>query len=162
MAIRLENYKQSQSSLKGDDYSWSNMMVLLCAKILDVALLPSRDVTTAEWLLLETEIEDWNQYRPDSFNTLSVQDHHLTEEGSVQEIWMLGASHGQYLLLISVLGLKSKLIVRKVVGVQHFCLAKILFQAYNSISSRSGFEFLRAIREQEVSIRRPITDLISN
>ncbi|CZR54923.1 uncharacterized protein PAC_04808 [Phialocephala subalpina] len=110
ISIRLENYEQSHSFLKENDYSWTNIMVFLFAKVLSIAFMPQENVSTEDWLELETAIEEWNNSKPASFNPL-------------------------------------------IVGVQHYHLAKIFIQAYKPMTARPGFDFLRANRERENSIK---------
>lgn len=96
MSIRLENYKQSHSFLKQDDYSWANIMVLLFAKVLSVAVMPQDDVSKEDWIELENAIEEWKSSKPDTFNPLSLQKGAPSKESPFPEIWMLNASHGNF------------------------------------------------------------------
>ncbi|KAH6662721.1 fungal-specific transcription factor domain-containing protein [Halenospora varia] len=129
MSIQLENYEQSHSFLKQDDYSWTNIMVLLFAKVLSIVFIPQENVSAADWLGLEAAIEKWNVSRPDTFNQLSVHEGAFAKQGAFPEIWMLGASN--------------------VVGVQYYHLAKLFIQDYKPVVARTGFDFLKAIREKE-------------
>lgn len=93
MAIELDNYQQSHSFLKLDDYSWANVAIFLLAKVLDIAFRVQDDVGRV-WGEVEEQIEEWRCGRPDSFNALSVYEGMGARQGAFPEIWMLGASNG--------------------------------------------------------------------
>jgi hypothetical protein len=103
MSIQLENYEQSHSFLKQDDYSWTNIIVLLFARVLSIVFIPRENVSADDWLGLEVAIEEWNVSRPDTFNPLSVHEGALAKQSAFPEIWMLGASNGEHSHLIHYL-----------------------------------------------------------
>ena len=107
MSIRLENYKQSHSFLKQDDYSWTNIMVLLFAKVLLVAFMPQDDISIEDWVELEAAIEEWNVSKPETFNLLSLREGAPSKETPFPEIWMLNASHGNFCSLGMIFTCKS-------------------------------------------------------
>lgn len=94
--VRLENYEQSHSFLKQEVYSWANIMVLLFARVLSMALMPQESISIEDWLGLEAEIEQWNVSKPDTFKPLRVHEDCSKEQSAFPEIWMLSDSYGKY------------------------------------------------------------------
>lgn len=95
IGIRLENYLESKAFDKGDDSAWANLIVHLFAKVLALAFDTQQNGSAEKWQALETEIEEWNESKPDSFNPISFQDSSFDEENSISEIWMLSSFHGK-------------------------------------------------------------------
>jgi hypothetical protein len=116
--------------------------------------MPQENVSAEDWLGLEAAIEEWDVSRPDTFNRLSVHEGALAKQGAFPEIWMLGASHGERSHLIHYFTHISDMFELEVVGVQYYHLAKLFIQDYKPAIARTGFDFLKASREREVSAIR--------
>lgn len=102
VSIRFENYEQSQTFAKQNDYSWTNTIVFLFAKVLSMAFVPQENVLAEDWLGLEAAIEEWNVSKPDTFNPLSVNQGSSAPQSAFPEIWMLAATHGKIITCSSI------------------------------------------------------------
>lgn len=95
LRTNLENFENSQSLQRDDDLSWASRIIFIVAKILRCAYLEhscSRDATLQQ---LSTEIGDWQNNKPISFNPIKFAAPGPERDNRFPTIWMLSACHGK-------------------------------------------------------------------
>lgn len=130
MNIHLDNYETSRSFYESDDGSWANRMVHIFARVLNAAFRSTSEITIEEWDCFVLECNEWNSTKPWTFTPL-LDSTSSSDDGPFPMVWMLRAAH--------------------VVGLQYYCMAKIMLATCNPRIPKSGFGAFIARRNEEVN-----------
>lgn len=97
MQLDLANYERSTVFQRRDDAAYANIIIYLCAKI--IQLYPkthSCGVDEASWRRLAESVEQWYQSRPVSWQPLQYKDADADDERPFPESWIMSPSAGMY------------------------------------------------------------------
>ena len=100
----LENYDRSEAFKFRDDGACANVIVLLFAKVLRLVHSANQDGDNEHWLVLESDVERWNERRQMLFQPVYEEDLDLDEDRPFPVICMINgpqgsassSSHSQY------------------------------------------------------------------
>jgi hypothetical protein len=81
-----------RSLTDGDDFTWANRAVVLCAEVLNYCYDRTKKKDQSRWEELCAQSRHWAQYRPASFTEIYQQD---ADEHAFPEIWYGRGCHGR-------------------------------------------------------------------
>ena len=94
MNVRLDNYDQSHAFDYQDDPAYSNMAVLLVARIIQLIHTPATSSHHPAWESLEIEVDAWYDSKPDTFTPLFFEDADPGHGSPFPTISLLSAGQG--------------------------------------------------------------------
>lgn len=96
MSVNLSTYDQASAFDLEDDGAYSNMVVLLVARILQLLHSPAHSTNISAWETLETEVDAWNDAKPDTFQPVFYEAADLTQDRAFPTICMLSSAPSMY------------------------------------------------------------------
>ena len=137
--IELANYTESRAFIAEDEGSWANRIVFLTAKILTAIFNEILAISPKEWNSLSLEVEAWNEDKPTSFDPMWTTSA-ISESDIRLHATSLNASAFPEVIMCQD---------AHVVGIQYYCMSKLLLAIYNPHISRQGFEVVRRRRDAD-------------
>ncbi|KAI5362001.1 hypothetical protein Slin15195_G056500 [Septoria linicola] len=114
-----------------DDYSWTNRMVLLLAKLLSVAFLDISDLPALA--NIRRHINEWDATKPHTFTPIYLRERHPSRGQFLPEIWMLAPSHA--------------------IGLQYYHIAQLVLAVSARVTSARPFDHIHEHRNVERQVR---------
>ncbi|CAK45857.1 uncharacterized protein An11g01200 [Aspergillus niger] len=134
MQLDLANYELSSVFRRRDDASYANIIIFLCAKIIQSCWGSHCSfVDEGEWQHLSESVEQWHRARPISWQPLQYKDSDLAENRPFPELWMMSPP--------------------AVVGLQYYHASCILLtSSHRHWNVSSDYELARLRRTEERTI----------
>ncbi|GFN20826.1 Zn(II)2Cys6 transcription factor [Aspergillus tubingensis] len=134
MQLDLANYELSSVFQRRDDASYANVIIFLCAKIIQSCWGSHCSfVDEGEWQHLSESVEQWHRGRPISWQPLQYKDSDPAENRPFPELWMMSPS--------------------AVVGLQYYHASCILLtSSHRHWNVSSDYELARLRRTEERTI----------
>jgi hypothetical protein len=145
--ISLDGYQDSSIFYTDTTNAWANRIVFLFAKVVNFAFGRQTGDPHDTWQQLDLEIQSWNLRKPQHFNPIWMQHRNHSLECQFPEVLMFGTPEGKKRLDPKN---DTRILTSTVVGLQHYCLAKILLAVYDPRLLKLGFETHRLRKESEV------------
>jgi hypothetical protein len=146
--LNLEHCSIDRSLGPTSDYGWSNRAVVHCADVLNCCFGDS-GVSTRHWEELKRYGERWQESIPPSFAPIYYRTPNRENREVFPEVWYSLSCHSQF-KICSLHCLEKCLLLRTVIGIQHFLLAKILLAIFDPKLPRIGGNRTGAVRLMEV------------
>ncbi|KAI9925313.1 hypothetical protein MW887_006241 [Aspergillus wentii] len=90
LVLDLENYERSAVFLRTDDASYSNIIIFLCARIIQLCTGPdSLASDEGAWKHLAQSVERWHRARPITWQPLRYRSADGSENRPFPELWMM-------------------------------------------------------------------------
>ncbi|OJI98698.1 hypothetical protein ASPVEDRAFT_80336 [Aspergillus versicolor CBS 583.65] len=134
MQLNLENYEHSSVFRRRDDAAYSNRIIFLCARIIQLRSAPTFSFDENDWNYLSECVEQWHREKPISWQPLKYQEANSAESRPFPELWLVSPP--------------------SVVGLQYYHTSRILLatsNAHYSIVSDYERAKLRRIEEQTIA-----------
>ena len=150
MSVNLSTYDQASAFDLEDDGAYSNMVVLLVARILQLLHPSAHSTNISAWETLETEVDAWNDAKPDTFQPVFYEAADLSQDRAFPTICMLSSAPSMWIRLLN--SSRTLLLTRCIVaGLLYYHVARILLKMHKPISSMlSGFDAAKQRYEAEV------------
>ncbi|KAF4214430.1 hypothetical protein CNMCM5878_009240 [Aspergillus fumigatiaffinis] len=89
MQLDLENYERSAVFHRRDDAAYANIIIYLCARILQCGGAYTRGMDEETWRQLSDSVEQWHRGKPISWQPLKYKPANIAESRPFPEIWMM-------------------------------------------------------------------------
>ncbi|KAH1307168.1 hypothetical protein KXW98_002737 [Aspergillus fumigatus] len=89
MQLDLENYERSAVFHRRDDAAYANVIIYLCARILQGGGAYTRGMDEETWRQLSDSVEQWHREKPVSWQPLKYKPANIAENRPFPEIWMM-------------------------------------------------------------------------
>ncbi|PYH92933.1 Zn(II)2Cys6 transcription factor [Aspergillus ellipticus CBS 707.79] len=142
MQLDLANYERSAVFEHRDDASYANVIIFLCAKIIQLCgKSHCTAVDETDWQDLSDSVEQWHRARPISWQPLQYKGPNPDENRPFPELWMMSPP--------------------AVVGLQYYHASQIfLTSANNHWATLSDYELARQRRIEEKTIASHLVRVI--
>ncbi|PWY91783.1 hypothetical protein BO94DRAFT_533239 [Aspergillus sclerotioniger CBS 115572] len=142
MQLNLANYELSSVFRRRDDASYANVIIFLCAKIIQSCWgSPCSAVDDSEWQHLSDSVEEWHRVRPISWQPLQYKDPSADENRPFPEMWIMSPP--------------------AVVGLQYYHASRILLtSSHRHWGVGSSYELARLRRIEEKTIAFHLVSVI--
>lgn len=94
MQLDLENYERSAVFHRRDDAAYANVIIYLCARILQGGGAYTRGMDEETWRQLSDSVEQWHREKPVSWQPLKYKPANIAENRPFPEIWMMSPPAG--------------------------------------------------------------------
>lgn len=98
LSVDLSTYDQASAFDLQDDGAYSNMMVLLVARILQLLYSSSHSTSIAAWETLETEVDAWDKAKPDNFQPIFYEESDLDRDRAFPTVCMVSSASSKTLV----------------------------------------------------------------
>ncbi|TIA49026.1 hypothetical protein D6C77_09704, partial [Aureobasidium pullulans] len=130
LSVDLSTYDQASAFDLEDDGSYSNMVVLLVARILQLLHSPSHSTDISAWETLETETDAWWNAKPDTFQPIFYEEPDLSQDRAFPTMCMVSSA--------------------PMAGLAYYHVAKVLISMHKPLSPKlSGFHAAKTRQEAE-------------
>ena len=156
LSLDLKNYKLSAVFHRRDDAAYSNIIIFLCARVIQLSGTGLVDET--DWRGVANSVEQWHRARPISWQPLRYRSANARENRPFPELWMMSAPAGMSCYARPCRLIKFRNTDLTVVGLQYYHAACIfLTSSSGRWQTLNDYELARARRLCEVSTQtRPI------
>jgi hypothetical protein len=96
MQLDLENYERSAVFHRRDDAAYANIIIYLCARILQCGGAYTRGMDEETWRQLSDSVEQWHRGKPISWQPLKYKPANVAESRPFPEIWMMSPPAGMF------------------------------------------------------------------
>ncbi|THZ84532.1 hypothetical protein D6C84_04088 [Aureobasidium pullulans] len=141
LSVDLSTYDQASAFDLEDDGSYSNMVVLLVARILQLLHSPSHSTDISAWETLETETDAWWNAKPDTFQPVFYEEPDLSQNRAFPTMCMVSSA--------------------PMAGLAYYHVAKVLISMHKPLSPKlSGFHAAKTRQEAEKNVIHHLSQAI--
>ncbi|KAI5200089.1 hypothetical protein E4T39_05915 [Aureobasidium subglaciale] len=140
LSVGLSTYDQAIFDLE-DDGAYSNVVVLVVAKILQLLYSSTHSTDITAWTALETEVDTWWDAKPDTFQPIFYEESDFNQDRAFPTICVISSA--------------------PMAGLAYYHVAKVLIKMHKPVSSMlSGFDATKIRKEAERSVVHHLSQAI--
>ncbi|KAI5239547.1 hypothetical protein E4T43_06655 [Aureobasidium subglaciale] len=159
LSVGLSTYDQATFDLE-DDGAYSNMVVLVVAKILQLLYSSSHSTDIAAWTTLETDVDTWWDAKPDTFQPIFHEKSDFSQNRAFPTICVVSSAPSKWIISCCSKGWFCSPSIL-VAGLAYYHVAKVLIKMHKPVSSMlSGFDATKIRQEAEKSVVHHLSQAI--